>query len=953
MGSSALAMGVRRLRSLAAGKRDGNDSDERLLHAFLTRRDEGSFAALVRRHGPMVLQVCRHVSGHQQDAEDAFQATFLVLARNAAALRNPTALASFLRGTAYRIAMKTKQSAARRRIREARTPARAPANPSGELLWREVRALLDEEIARLPEIYRSSFVLCCLESVSQVEAARRLGLKEGTLSSRLAEARKRLQRRLTRRGVELSAVLAVTTLATRNAPALPLGLLTNTTRTALSTSGISPVVAALAEMGLGASKVKVVTALLLAISMLTGAGLWACQSLAVPTPTLAVSTPEAKADKKAPTAPGKREPAKTVEIQGRVFGPDGKPKAGSKLLLLDEGDKTVDLGTTKADGRFTIAVPKTPKDRLLIAKSDDTGIDFLHTNSLQPGKPVEFRLVKDRPIRGHIINTEGKPVAGARVAVRSLSVYANNSMDTFLSAWKKRHFMSGIPSGVESIWSELGDEFAATTDKEGRFVLRGLGDERLVSLRVRGKGIANDELWVVTRGNFDPKPYNRATLDNIPKGMENFSSRWMLHGPEFSVVAEAEKVLHGVVKDTDTGKGRPGVLVQHTRNGDDLVRVTVEARTDAQGRFEIHGARKSKRYMLEVRGDVDAGYLPSQVWADDTAGYQSIRMDLPVKKGVIVTGKMLDGKSGKPVSGHAMAAVLNNNPFLKNYPSFGNSAFFPMQHTKADGTFRVVTIPGHVLLMGGPDDWTIQAKFKAPGPDPKYPQYFTKDPNFVAYYNPGGSMSPIQGCYCKVLEIKADAKVVDQDIVLERASVLTVRIQDADGKPLADVWVGGSSPQDWYPPIQCKEAECSAYGIQAGKPRLLAFYHPKRKLAAAVTLKGDEKAPVVVKLTPAATIKGRLLDADGKPLAGVVVDLHYRQRVASEVHNVIHHAKQIVTDANGAFALDELIGGVKFNLSFRQDQRTYERETKPAAGMDEVTPGKTLDLGEIRTKPWR
>jgi len=267
MSSSTLAAGLRRLRVQLAAQQRSGESDEQLLHAYTTSRDDSAFAVLVRRHGPMVLNVCRRMLGHQQDAEDAFQATFLVLARHAAALRDKTALASFLHGTAYRTAMKAKQSAVRRRKHEGAFPrsawergAKPPADPAEELQWREVRALLDEEIARLPEIYRSVFVLCCLEEQSQTDAARHLGLKVRTVSNRLAEARKRLARQLARRGVELTAVLAAASLATP-----PAGL-----------AGV--VSASVAELVHGAmtamvvSKAKIATVLLLVASMLAGAG---------------------------------------------------------------------------------------------------------------------------------------------------------------------------------------------------------------------------------------------------------------------------------------------------------------------------------------------------------------------------------------------------------------------------------------------------------------------------------------------------------------------------------------------------------------------------------------------------------------------------------------------------------------------------------------------------------
>ncbi len=170
MSHSAWAASVRQFRRRLAGQSACNDSDEHLLDTFLSNRDESAFASLVRRHGPMVLRVCHRVLGHEQDAEDAFQATFLVMARQASRLRKKTSLASWLHGIAYRTALKAKQTAARRRKYEgslgALTQPRSPIDPAEALSWREVQTLLDEEIAGLSERYRSVFVLCCLEDLS-------------------------------------------------------------------------------------------------------------------------------------------------------------------------------------------------------------------------------------------------------------------------------------------------------------------------------------------------------------------------------------------------------------------------------------------------------------------------------------------------------------------------------------------------------------------------------------------------------------------------------------------------------------------------------------------------------------------------------------------------------------------------------------------------------------------
>lgn len=178
--------------------------DRELVERFVAARDEDAFAEIVRRHGPMVLAVCRRVTGRAHDADDAFQAAFMVLARRAGHLARPELLANWLYGVAYRTALEAR--AARRRAEEHAVPhAPEPAAPPPPEDTAELRRAIDEELARLPDKYRAAVVLCELEGVSRAVAAAQLGIPEGTLSSRLAHARKVLADSLSRRGITASA----------------------------------------------------------------------------------------------------------------------------------------------------------------------------------------------------------------------------------------------------------------------------------------------------------------------------------------------------------------------------------------------------------------------------------------------------------------------------------------------------------------------------------------------------------------------------------------------------------------------------------------------------------------------------------------------------------------------------------------------------------------------------
>jgi TIGR03009 family protein len=319
---------LRQVRRLAGTEALQALTDAQLLQRFARQREESAFAILLQRHGRLVWGVCQRVLRHEQDAEDAFQAAFLALARHAPSIRAGVAVASWLYRVAYRVAVRAGADRARRRAREREANMRPLGDPHADLAWSELRAVLDEELCRLPEKYQAPFVLCCLEGKSKPEAARELGWKEGTLSGRLAEARRLLRCRLDHRGVTLAAALTAV-LARQSAAAVRPHLLTITARAAslyvvgaeTAAGLVSAHVAVLAEgvsKTMRASRVKLAAVLVLVGGILAGGSGMMTQR-----------APGAQEAEEPPAEESKAEPVKSKTA------PAPEPPAAPELDRLD------------------------------------------------------------------------------------------------------------------------------------------------------------------------------------------------------------------------------------------------------------------------------------------------------------------------------------------------------------------------------------------------------------------------------------------------------------------------------------------------------------------------------------------------------------------------------------------------------------------------------------------
>jgi RNA polymerase sigma factor (sigma-70 family) len=370
MANSQMNGVLRHLRRVAVPQESSALTDGQLLERFLATREEAAFEAILRRHGPMVLGVCRRVLFGVQDAEDAFQATFLVLVHKAASVVTREAVGSWLHGVAYRTARKARAAAARRRARE-KQMARPEALQEPDAVWRELRPLIDQELSRLPDKYRTPILLCDLQGQTRKQAARQLGCPEGTISGRLARARVMLAKRLARHGLALSAGALAAVLSQGAASAcVRAPLVVSTIRAATlvaaghaAAGAVSAPVVALTEgvlRTMGISKLKLVLVALLAVSMLgTGWGVY-CSG--------AADTPQAKQIR--PPAPaiggggGGFGAAGAPRPAGGVVGPAGAGAGGIAVVMEDE---KINLPSGPAPVQVLASIDKDGK--LLIKKA--------------------------------------------------------------------------------------------------------------------------------------------------------------------------------------------------------------------------------------------------------------------------------------------------------------------------------------------------------------------------------------------------------------------------------------------------------------------------------------------------------------------------------------------------------------------------------------------------------
>jgi RNA polymerase sigma factor (sigma-70 family) len=875
-------------RLLGTGGLDGLN-DGQLLERFTARGDEAAFTALVGRHGPMVLGVCHRLLRGGADADDAFQATFLVLFRRARTLERRASLAGYLYTVAYHAALRARAEAARRRGQERQVADMPRADRRAEEVWRDLQPVLDDELNRLPDKYRDPVLLCYVEGKTNEEAARLLRLPTGTVKSRLSRARDLLKGRLARRGVTLSAGLLAAVLAEKASAAVPSRLVATTLQTTLllaagRATGAAAPAAALAEgvlKAMFATRLKIATAVLLAAGALAvGLGLGASAR-----PALAQLQAEAAAPADPPpaAAPQKKaaapEEKKEIEITGRVRALDGKPVAGARLAAISRVllrfstwekevfDRTERLGrtTSDADGRFRFTVPQPPpgawRTLRVVAQAPGHGLGWALINPDAAKADAEVRLLPEATVAGRVVSLAGGPVAGLKIYADRLTRKAGDP-DTLPLPKDDliRHPPSWLLANIHSDTLPLpDDELTATTDEQGRFTFHGVGRGLDVRLQIDDRRVPPKEITVNTG---DRKKAEGLVLA-LPPG----------------------QVIEGHVLYEDTGKPVAHAHLEvgsysKSEEGYTTGGGTVDGRSDAQGRFRISMVPGSTGYVIAYPPDGQP-YLVNSTGFEWTKGTVKKEVEVKVPRGVLLHGKVAEAPSGKPVAGASVEFQAPRDDAVKRKHSGG---WRGRTLTAADGSYALAVPPGliHILVTGPTPDYiaepvgSAELEIAKPGGDP-------------LYYHAAAA-----------LDLKEGEKPKEISFTLRRGVTLKGTAVTPDGKPVEKgvLLVGGFRPawEKALSPIKlwghgqwqlrgCDPERtyhllflaCPDYGGpmltaegigSTGRLLLPALIGPKNKLGATVEVSAKKAGdkPIEVRLQPTGSARLHLVDGQGKPV---------------------------------------------------------------------------------------
>lgn len=654
----------------------------------------------------------------------------------------------------------------------------------------------------------------------------------------------------------------------------------------------------------------------------------------------------------------------TKIVRGTVLDPDGKPAAGAtvQVVRLEQSRwraapaSAIVLSetTTSTTGEYELQTPKpgptAPGDTSqwtdVVVTAPDYGLAchaFDHT-------PDAISLAPPQAIRGRIVDLEGQPIQG--VSIHVLDVFIAPSADR-VNEWvkavretplseeddladasspasdKTRFPIEKLCPSAASLFPEL------ETDADGRFELDGIGSDRVAALLLKGPGLVQSVVQVLTRP-LD-QPLHAHAVARV--GASN-----VFYGADFTFVAGTSAPVTGVLRDLDSHEPIVGahVMVSSLAGTNMSHDGYIVATTDAEGRYELHGLPPGTGNRLMVVADDQPYLITDFIRLPELSGLAPAAHDIELPKAVWATGRLFDETTGKPVQGWLYYSPFHGNEFAARYPQYADQTIHLLgndrdYHTDADGRFRIPVIPGRGVICAKADVKDYRTGYGAE----RIPELVPMLKNMNV--NPRPTFDHVAPAFfhsLREIDPPADAEEVAVDLPVDPGLSVELVFTDASGAPVTNVRVSGVETSTSQQGTQAKSDRATVIGLTKGKPTTVRAEQLDGPLAARMDITPTgESGPQTIVLHPPVVVRGRLVDPQNVPLAET--EIRASSRSANGGGDSL---RPVATDDNGEFSVN-LIVGATYTLAARPDKFAILAKDLTA------NPGEAVDLGDLVIDP--
>jgi hypothetical protein len=718
--------------------------------------------------------------------------------------------------------------------------------------------------------------------------------------------------------------------------------------------------------------------------------------------------------------------ARPVEFRGRVLDPSGKGVAGARLSLITDAWSLPEAqATSGSDGAFYFR--KTVGDfwrnfakggmatplvqAVVLATHDSFGAAWANlkvvakdgTPAFGNDYPLTLRMVADRPIVGRLLDDRGKPIAGAEVRVEQLYAVPKGDISPVIDALRKFD-LEPYQTSYPRIWpNNLAAPMAipvANTDADGRFKLTGIGRDRQANLVATGPGMAptkwtvlnHDEAIEVTKAVRERFPHvPRSYADQMAKAAPRENPGVRVFGPTFELRVDPAATLHGIVRDSVSGRPVPRAIVYIMSSASNAS--VGGTKSDDRGEYRIIRQEKLDRFWIVARPAEGAPLSGAAREYQGVKGSGELTADFSLPRAIVVSGRAVERGTGRPMLAtrnegcHGPGAIMGGRvwyrPLAGNSTLAGNEAEAFLRHglvdplglfvgiVESDGVFRGVVPPGPGVLLleafpGMPFMWQMSMPTKeADGLYRRFPYapLTRREQDDGAPHNPGEASDSLPGMFgpialnglvaYRVIQPTATDMPIKVDLTIPKARTRRVRFVDPEGRPVRGATVVGLTASPFHQ-VMLSGDETEVIGLDPEGERRLTALSPDGRYTVETQVRADSAEPMVIRMRRSAAVTGRLLDEGARAVAGASSEVSYG---VQDPPAIPRPRKSATTDGDGRFLVTGIFPGYPATIEFDRAGKSvsqYEHYRPTAFRTLTLDDEETRDAGTVTAKscPW-